>query len=57
MKKYNVSYDNYNVLFGNNRFSVIVEAENEKQACDKVYLMKSGTYATGNYSAAEFKED
>ena len=55
MKKYNVSYENYNVLFGNNRFSVIVEADNEKDACDKVYMMKSGTYATGNYHATEIK--
>lgn len=53
MKKFEVSYENYNVLFGNNRFSVIVEAETEKQACEKVYSMKSGTYATGNYSAKE----
>ena len=55
MKKYDVSYENYNVLFGNNRFSVIVEADNEKDACDKVYMMKSGTYATGNYHATEIK--
>ena len=53
MKKFEVSYENYNVLFGNNRFSVIVDAETEKQACEKVYSMKSGTYATGNYSAKE----
>jgi hypothetical protein len=55
MKKYEVSYENYNILFGNNHFSVIVEAENEKEACNKVYMQKSGTYATGNYHATEIK--
>lgn len=55
MKKYLVSYENYNVLFGDNTFSVVVEAENEKQACDKVYCIKSDQYATGNYKAVEIK--
>ena len=55
MKKYEVSYDNYNVLFGNNRFSIIIEAENEEQACNKAYAIKSGDYATGNYKATEIK--
>lgn len=54
MKKYRVEYSNYCILFGNDRFSVIVEAENEESAISKVQWMKR-EYATGNYTAVEIQ--
>jgi hypothetical protein len=54
MKKYEVQYANYCILFGNNRFSVIIEAENEEKAISEVSFLKR-EYATGEYKATEIK--
>lgn len=52
MKTYVVEYDNCCILFGNRRFKVEVEAENEIDAIGKVILMKS-EYAIANCKAVE----
>jgi len=52
MKTYIVEYDNCCILFGNHRFKVEVEAENERDAIGKVILMKS-EYAIANCVATE----
>lgn len=54
MKKYEVEYTNYCILFGNNRFSVIIEAEDEEKTILKVEFLKR-EYATGEYKATEIK--
>jgi hypothetical protein len=52
MKTYVVEYDNCCILFGDRRFKVEVEAENERDAIGKVILMKS-EYAIANCVATE----
>ena len=53
MKKYKVTYQNYCILFGDDRVSKVVEAESAEKAISKVHCDNMGKYATGNYSVTE----
>ena len=56
MKQYRVTYQNYNVLFGNNEFEMTVKAENEQRAASRVEYLK-GNYVIKVISVTEIPEE
>lgn len=52
MKKYVVEYENLNILFGDRKFNMIVEAQNADEAI-RIVEFEKRNYVTKNYKATE----